>query len=306
MESKPITILITGSTGFLGSHIVTALSNDDRFFVVATHRTASNLSRLAYAQKDRYVSYNTDDLSFDSIFKCHTVDHIVHVATEYGRGTTSADGVLRSNLIMPINLLEAGIKHGVQTFINTDSYFNKKNLSYSHLANYSISKKCFNSWLEHYSEKIKVVNLVLEHIYGPWDQSDKFVEQMIQSIAIQNSPSLDLTHGHQQRDFVYVDDVVEAYRCTLLNTTKQQFRHRTYSVGTGKTVAIRTFVEKIAELGHSSTTLNFGRLPYRFDEIMHSSGDPLELSNHNWAPRWTIDDGISKIISLYRHDRATK
>ena len=79
----------------------------------------------------------------------------------------------------PINLLEMAVKNNVGVFINTDSYFNKENLSYNYLLNYSLSKKSLNLWLKHFSKKIKIINMVLEHIYGEYDNDNKFIEKII-------------------------------------------------------------------------------------------------------------------------------
>lgn len=83
----------------------------------------------------------------------------------------------------------------------------------------------------------------LEHMYGPKDDKAKFVPWVIEQFK-QNKRCLDLTEGSQERDFVYVADVVSAYmkvleRCNSL----PQFIE--FDVGTGKPITVRQFVNEI-------------------------------------------------------------
>jgi hypothetical protein len=75
----------------------------------------------------------------------------------------------------------------VRCFINTDSFFNKTGNSYSNLLNYSLSKKSLLIWLEKISASLKIINVVLEHMYGPGDSDSKFVEGIIRSVGIRES-----------------------------------------------------------------------------------------------------------------------
>ena len=121
---------------------------------------------------------------------------------------------MEANLLLPLRLAELGISKGVKTFINTDTFSNKGKSSHSILLDYSSSKKSLLSYLSKLSDKLKVINVVPEHIYGPYDSDTKFVENMIQNIAVQRCRRYH-HQGHQKRDFIYMEDVVSAY-LTLL------------------------------------------------------------------------------------------
>ncbi len=133
-----------------------------------------------------------------------------------------------------MHLAELGIKNGVQCFININSYFNKSNSSYSNLQDYSLSKKSFLIWLQKLSSKLKIINVFLEHIYGLYDSDSKFVESMIKQIAIKQVARVELTHGHQKRDFVYLDDVVKAYMTLIEYGRDHNFLFKTFELGTGQ------------------------------------------------------------------------
>lgn len=290
-------ILLTGATGFLGSNLLHRLIAIETHKIIVLKRTFSNTRRIdTLLEHPSIVYYNIDAVDLIKVFENNSFDAIIHTATEYGRNDLSTLKTIESNLIFPIRLLELAIDNGVSMFINTDSYFNKGNFTYSHLRNYSMSKRALIDWMEHFSKKIKICNMVLEHIYGKNDNADKFIQIMVDKITIQKSPSVDLTYGHQKRDFVFIDDVVDAYLKVLSFSNENNFRYRSFEVGTGNSVMIRELITTIKDLSASPTFLNFGSLPYRDDEIMNSIADITDLKNIGWRADHSLTDGLAKII----------
>lgn len=299
------TILLTGGTGFLGSRLLHKLYETGLYKIVVLKRSFSNTARIADLLASDELEYididKVNDGFFKEYFTNHKVDVIIHSATYYGRGEdASITKVLETNLMFPLSLLEEAVNHGLKLFINTDSYFNKQNQTYRTLLDYSLSKKTLNLWLEYLSDKVKVANLRLEHIYGENDSPAKFVESMIRKIAIEHVENISLTYGQQKRDFIYIDDVCDAFLTILQNYQKFAFHYITFDVGTGTNLSIRDFVESIKRISQSSTELEFGKLPYREDEIMSSKADINFLNNLGWQPKVSVEDGLTKIIKAYK------
>lgn len=289
-------ILLTGATGFLGSHVLDALTQNKKDVVIAI-RENSSFKNISHIDRRLYQSFVVNGVNTDLLFKKFKIDFIVNAANSYGRDGGCLE-VLESNLIFPIRLIEEGVRNGLRGFINTDSYFNKDGLGYSHLLNYSTSKKSFVTWLKYYSKKIKVANLMLEHVFGPRDGIDKFVAKLVDGIAIQQVDSIDMTYGHQRRDFVYVKDVAMAYIDILRMMENQNFGFREYEIGTGESMQIRSFAECVKSISSSPTVLNFGAIPYRDDEIMNSVGNILEIKNLGWKPLYEVKDALREMIEL--------
>ena len=293
-------VLLTGATGFLGSALLRRLLQSGRH-VLATVRHTSNRHRIVDILNHpnlNLVEATPEGLSV--AFSSWQIDTIIHTATEYGRGEMPVAGILDSNLILPIRLAELGVQHGVQGFINTDSYFNKRGGSYESLLNYSLSKRTLRVWLEKFAKQINIANVMLEHMYGPFDSSTKFVESMIQNIAIERKERLSLTHGHQKRDFVYLDDVVEAFIKILDHIEHHAFDFKTFEVGSGKSIQIRDFVKMIAAISQSPTMLDFGAVDYRDDEIMNSCADNRDIRTLGWEPTIEPHQGIRSILNAYK------
>lgn len=298
-QSELKTVVITGVTGFLGSSITRRLL-DENYNVIGLKRTTSKIWRIENIKNDPRLSlYDIDKSDPEEIFNNNKIEAIIHTATEYGREKSPLYKILEANLILPIRLAELGIHAGTKLFINTDSYFNKNNNSYSHLLNYSLSKKSLLIWLNKISKKIKIINAVLEHIYGPGDAPSKFVEGIIRKIAVEKVEHISLTHGHQKRDFIYIDDVVEAYSRILKFGLTHEFSMKTFEIGTGESTEINNLVKQIKILSKSPTILGFGELPYRSDEIMESVADNAELREQGWRPSITLKDGINIILQTY-------
>lgn len=292
-------ILLTGATGFLGSQLLINLL-DKNYEVVALKRSFSNTLRISGVLKDKKLHlFDIDLVDSREIFKMYSIDTIIHTANEYGRNETPMYKILEANLLFPLRLAELGISKGVKTFINTDTFSNKDKSSHSILLDYSLSKKSLLSYLAKLSGKLKVINVVLEHMYGAYDSDTKFVENMIQSIAVQRVPRISLTKGHQKRDFIYMEDIVSAYITLLEYGRTHNFLLETFELGTGQCTQIKDFCEKIKLLSNSPTILAFGDIPYRTNEMMESRANISQLQRLGWSPTLSVSEGLERILNEY-------
>ncbi len=284
-------ILVTGATGFLGSRLVNALLKQGHR-VIILKRSFSDTRRLEEALPLVAV-YDLDRSPLSDPFRDHgDIDAVLHTATCYGRGGESFSEVCEANLAFPLRLLDAACSHGTARFINTDTSLERG------INAYALSKKQFSEWgkLAAESGRIRFVNVVLEHFYGPGDDVGKFVTHVINSCR-QKVPELKLTKGEQERDFVYIDDVVSAYLLLLEGGGGAQPACAEYPLGSGEAVSVRALVEMISRLTGSPTSLNFGALPYRQNEAMRSVADVEALARLGWKASTDLATGIARTIA---------
>ena len=282
-------ILLTGGTGFLGSALLRKLIAD--FDVAVLKRSTSRTDRVAdLLHHDRIRWINLDEADLPGLFASQRFDVILHCATNYGRGKRSILDTASANLMLPLTLLQLGIEHGVKTFINTDTVIDKR------VNEYSLSKKQFLEWLQNAAGRIQCVNVALEHFYGPFDDESKFTTMIFHKL-MRGEPSIDLTPGDQKRHFIYIEDVVRAFRCILGNLDNLPSGFSSFEVSTEQSISIREFVLLAKSIaGNTSTQLNFGAIPYRANELMDSRTDISALKALGWHPEVSLEKGIQLTI----------
>lgn len=286
--------MLTGATGYLGSHLAEALL-DAGHSVVVLKRKTSSLCRLE-SILPKVTLLDVDDLDFKILFKEHgKIDAVVHAATTYGRNGESASQIAEANLNFPLKLLDAAVAAGVPVFVNTDTALDK------FLNAYSLSKTQFAEWGSHFAgqRKIRFLNLRLEHFYGPGDDDSKFTTHVVNS-CLKNASELKLTPGEQKRDFIYIDDAVAAYMLLLEKQESLPDWFVEFDVGSGEAVTVRQFVELVQQLTASKTYLNFGAQPYRAGEVMLSQADVEPLRKLGWRCRHTLEQGLKLVIEGYK------
>jgi len=151
-----------------------------------------------------------------------------------------------------------------------------------------------------YSNKFQVLNLQLEHLYGPGDSLLKFIPSLIDSL-LQNKEIIDLTKGEQVRDFIYVDDVVAAVIAVVNHENKSLLDNKRFvqlELGTGFGTTIAQIANLLHELTGSNSKLEFGKVAYREDEIMTSISDGSFQKVFDWAPEYNIHKGFAKYLEI--------
>ncbi|MEF3313257.1 NAD(P)-dependent oxidoreductase [Paenibacillus sp. GYB004] len=290
-------VLLTGATGFLGSHILKHLI-EHKHNVTILKRSFSDTNRI-YNYLNSIDCYNLDEVELEEIFNNVHYDAIIHTATDYGRQSSISDTV-HANVVFPLRLLELFERNSGKVFINTDSFFNRPGIieEYTYLSSYTSSKRYFLEMATSFilqKQTVKLFNMRLEHIYGPYDSETKFVDNILQSL-INGTPFIDMTLGEQRRDFVYVSDVVEAFSIVLCNFDKATDLISNHQVGQGKNYSIKQFVLMAKEITNSKSDLIFGAIPYRENEIMSSIADVKSLSKLGWKSQVDLYEGIHLIV----------
>ncbi|MBN1185178.1 MAG: NAD(P)-dependent oxidoreductase [Bacteroidales bacterium] len=278
------TILITGINGFLGSNLAKALQKDYR--IIGLEITLKDLYRI----KDfNFKVYSIKGSIPEELFTEQKIDIIVHTATFYGRQNEKIEYITNANLFFPLKLLEKAITHDCGLFINTDTVLDR------FVSPYALTKRQFQEWLYQRSREIKVVNMKLEHFYGPGASNANFITSMIERLK-RNEPSIDLTPGEQLRDFVYIDDVVSAFKLVLGKAHDLLEQFTEFQVTTQKPITIKQLLQILKEITKSTSILKFGAIPYRKNELMHSESDNSSLKALGWEPEYTIIEGLLKTI----------
>lgn len=302
-------ILISGGTGFIGSHLLHRLVyTNHKIFVIK--RRSSDLWRIKDIEhRINILNINTfKDLS--EIFTQNKFDLIIHLAMKYVKRNENWQDVQEINevnITFPAILLKLAQDHRIKAFINTGTCF-EYNLSDSPLTEtnpinpynyYASTKVAFEHILKFFvaQKGINGLTLKLSHPYGEMD-NQKVIPLIINSI-ITNNP-LKLTYGEQQLGFTYVGDIVNAYLKAIDLITNAKFQsYEVFNIGTGTTYTLKQIAKHLETITGKKNLVSFSE-PYPSNEIMYMSCN-FEKAKRilNWSPKTDIIDGLTKTYQYY-------
>ena len=291
-------ILITGGTGYLGSHLIRELLNLG-YKVILLKRSFSNTFRIQDIFSELTV-YDLDNTTIKEVFNQQPgISAVIHTATLYGRESdlSTIRNIIDSNITFPLTLLFESINNNCPLFINTDSFFSDASDNYNYLNHYSLSKLHFRQWLQSISRNIntKIVNMKLFHLYGPNDNSDKFVTKILKECR-NNISEISLTSGTQKMDFIYISDAIDAFLKILENSSNLEKGYVNYDLGSGKLVSIKKLVKMIHHYSGSKSKLSFGAIAQRTGEFSDIRANISNLKKIGWKQEINLEDGIQKLV----------
>lgn len=251
---------------------------------------------------DNVISYDSDILSnLKEIFQNHIIDSIIHIGTDYWRRDKNFYQIIESNLMLPIQLIELWIQYKVSSFLNTDTFRDEHIDLPVWLSYYAYSKKDFIKYAKKMIKEsnIKFINIKLQHLYWPKDNHNKFIPSIITSL-LKNISNIDLTKGEQEKDFIYIDDVISAYLCIMNNLSIIHQWYEEFELWCWEGFSIKDLITKINNIIESKTTLNFWGKKYRKWESMRSVANIDKITKLGRRPIYNLDQGIRETINYFR------
>lgn len=288
-------ILLSGASGFLGSHLLEKFIKNGHK-VIALVRSTSDLWRIKEFLPECRI-YEIDKIPINNIFQESRIDFVVHTACSYGRKGELISSIIESNLNFGLQILETAVAHNVKTFINTDSLLPKD------INAYSLSKAQFVDWLKFLSKDIQVINMRMEHMYGPKDDKNKFIPWLINEM-ISNKDSIELTSGVQKRNFIYIEDILLAYNIVIQESNNLK-NYNDFDVATNHLIEVKDFVRGIArEIEERKgidvqDRLDFGAKEYRKNDVMKPEFDNEAIRELGWKPSVDYKQGINYTLNYY-------
>src|SRR6476469_5062842 len=238
-------ILVTGTAGFIGFHVVNRLLNDGHAVIGIDaindyYDVQLKLDRLAYAgiesstfeSTKKYTSTNSSYTfykfnienkdSLEKIFEENNIELIVHLAAQAGvrYSIENPDAYIQSNIVAFANILECCRYHNIQHLVYASSssvYGLNDEIPFSTDQNvdhpvslYAASKKSNELMAHVYSHlfQLPTTGLRFFTVYGPWGRPDMALFLFTKAI-VENKPIMVFNNGNMQRDFTYIDDIVE-------------------------------------------------------------------------------------------------
>ncbi|MFA6081590.1 MAG: NAD(P)-dependent oxidoreductase [Patescibacteria group bacterium] len=304
-------ILITGATGFIGSHLLKRLLAQ-KYRIIILKRTTSDLGRINDLIKEIRF-YNVDQLvNLDKIFVENKIDIIIHLSAMYSKedkGKKMESQMDKINIKIPKKLLETAIKYEVKGFINTGTFFEyslKTNKPISEASKidpynyYTITKIQFEKILAESARngKIKAVTLKLFSPYGENDNK-KVIPLIIKSIL--TDQRLFLTKGNQKLAFTYVEDIVDAYILAIRYLNNQNLKYDFFNIGNNRSYSLKEAVSFIRDISKKNIKVEFGKINNNKDENLDVHCDTTKAKlKLKWEARTSLLSGLKKTYNSYK------
>lgn len=293
-------ILVTGATGFIGSHLCKHLLEYDT--------KVHGISRNPPPQNRENIHWWRGDLvNFEFIQKVMVdakPDIIFHLGS-YVAGSRSLELVLptfHSNLGSTINVLTAATQVGCNRIILAGSMEEPENGSDSNVpcSPYAAAKWASGAYARmfHALYQTSVNTARIFMVYGP-GQNDlkKLIPYVILSLLRGEPPNL--TSGHRQVDWIYVDDVVHGL---VAMACASNLQGGVIDLGSGKLITIQDVVKKLVEKIDPEIIPHFGSLPERPLEQIRVARVSESAAKIHWKPQISLDEGLDRTVSWYRKE----
>lgn len=301
-------VLVTGGAGFIGSHLVDRLIQEGHEVVVVDNLSTGkrrNLNRAA-----RFYKIDIQSWRLERVFRNERPNIVMHLAAQMDVRKSVDNPIFDAqvNVLGMLNVLQQSVRHGVRKVVFSSSggaIYGEQEIypaPESHvmrpLSPYGISKLCGEQYLSYYQRVsgLQMVNLRYANVYGPRQDPDG--EAGVVSIFIQkllnNEQAIVNGNGRQTRDFVYVEDAVEANLAVMGQETQG-----TYNVGTGEETSINDLFRIL--IAHTNSTCKEVHGPAKSGEQVRSVIDSTKIRQElSWEPRTELREGLKRTVDYFR------
>jgi len=309
LADKNVKVLVTGATGFIGSHLLPKII--DRFDVYSFERYVTG--RYVLGDKKKVKTVYGDLKEYFEVRKAiHEIQPsvVVHLAalSPVAYSYNHPHEVIETNFLGTVNLAEACLREvpHFEHFLfasTSETYGNvpvpiKEDSVQNPNSPYSVSKVSCEKYLLYMRDAYDFPVTILRpfNTYGRKDNTHFIVERTITQM-LQNETTR-LGDPRPVRDFLYVDDHVNAYLTCLRN---EEAIGEIFNFCTGRGVSIKQLVELIAELTGFKGEIEWNTIPARPLDIMKLIGDYSKAKNMlGWKPEYTLEEGLEKTIAYWK------
>ena len=329
------TILLTGAAGFIGFH-QSILLLDKGYQVIGVDNLNDYYSpqlkedRLALLQRYSNFTFHKADLkdkpSVDNIFANDKPDYVINLAAQAGvrYSIENPHAYVDSNLVGFMNILEACRHYPVKhlLFASSSSVYGGNKVapfSTSHNVDHPVSlyaaTKKSNELMAHtYSHlyNIPTTGLRFFTVYGPWGRPDMAYFSFTKDI-IEGNPIKVFNHGKMERDFTYIDDVVEGIYKLIPLTPKANKEwdeskedistsfapYKIYNIGNNRPVQLMKFISVLeGKIGKEAEKVYMDMQP---GDVLRTYADVSDLERDiDFKPDTGIQEGLGKFVDWYK------
>jgi UDP-glucose 4-epimerase len=309
--------LVTGGAGFIGSTLVDRLLAEGHAVDVIDNLSTGSLGNLAEARgnRDHQLKVHQVDIRDGSVIDliAHRKPEVVfHLAAQADVRVSVARPVLDAeiNIVGSLNVLEGARLGGCRKVVFASSGGTiygepapadlpvRESHSQQPLSPYGVAKKVVTDYLHVYRElhALEFTSLAMANIYGPRQDphGEAGVVSIFASLLLAGKPCTIFGDGSQTRDFVYVDDAVDAFV-----RAADRGSGLLCNIGTGVETSVNELYQAMAHAAGVSLPPTYG--PARPGELARSALDPGRAAMHlGWEPWTDLAAGVADVVTWFR------
>ncbi len=328
-------ILVTGAAGFIGAftskklvemgHEVIGVDNlNDYYDVALKHGRLGWLEPLSGFQFQQLELADRDAVA--ALFNEHKFDRVIHLAAQAGvrYSITNPHAYVDSNLIGFVNVMEGCRHHEVEHFVYASSssvYGLNTHLPYSTgdrvdhpVSLYAATKKSNELMAHTYAHlyRLPTTGLRFFTVYGPWGRPDMAYFSFTKAILEGKTINV-FNHGKMQRDFTYIDDIVEGVVRIAMKApepvenwtpesgdcSRSSAPYKIYNIGNHNSVELGTFIETIEGALGVEADKNYMEMQPGDVLATYANVDDL-AADVDFAPNTPLADGIGTFVDWYK------
>ena len=291
-------VLLTGATGYIGGHLMRRLLADGKIVHIVMRKGARLDHLKGLPIKNAIHEHDGKTASMLRLVEKAAPDTIFHLAAAAigEHRPEDVEALVNANVLLGAQLLEAAVKAKAARFVSAGSYWQHyEGRRYSPTSLYAATKQAFEDIQQFYAETtpLKTATLTLFDVYGPNDPRGKLIGLLLE--AQRGGAPVKLSPGRQAVDFVYVDDVVDAFlhAARLLESAPEEVHGRSFAVRSSSTITVREFVALCEKLTDAPIPVQWGGRPYRPREVMKPWRGPVLPG---WRCAIGLEDGLRRVL----------
>ena len=325
-------ILVTGALGFIGFHLtksllkeghhVVGIDNINNFYAPSLklnklpllgikETQPSTYQQLTGKNHFKFIKTDVKDRTYlEQLFRDERFDGVCHLAAQAGVqfSIQNPHTYIENNISGFINILDACRQNTVKHLIYASSssvYGNRKDVPFketdqvdSPISLYAASKKSNELMAYSYSHlyDLKTTGLRFFTVYGPWGRPD--MAPFLFTKNIQEGKAINVFNkGNLERDFTYVDDIVEGMM--LIIKSKNKYNYKIYNIGNSSPVNLNDFIKTLETTLDKKAKIQYR--PMRDGDVIKTYADTRAISNDfGYKPKTSIKQGIEKFVEWYK------
>jgi len=305
-------ILITGGAGFIGSHLIDNLLDQNYDVVTIDNFSTGKIENLIKV-KDKIKIIKGDLRNLDFVMKnVKNVDLIFHLAANYSVEYSSENPIFdfESNTLTTLNILEAMRKNNIPMIVfassstvygETDKFPIKESAEIKPISNYGASKVSAEVYIHSFSELYNIRGLILRYanIMGP--RSDHgILPDFLKKLKEDKKRLLILGNGKQRKSYLYISDCIDASLFALGHFNKT---FDIFNIGSEEWITVNDIAKIVCE------EMNLTNVEFEYTgkdrgwsgDVPRFVLDVQKLKKIGWKPKYTIEQSIRKTVEWLKH-----